>query len=126
MSKFYIFALLICTVLLGCSGADQTSDDPVDNRAQMAEAQILLKQIHSMQRVYHQSTGQYWGQGVTASSSEPRAFSEIGVEVPPTCSFTFTITRASKDQFEVEARAVVNGQLRKLSIDQRGMVHPVS
>ncbi len=126
MSKFYIFALLLVVVLLGCSGADQSADDPVDNRARLAEAQIMLKQIHSMQRVYHQTTGEYWGQGVTASSSDPHAFSQIGVEVPPTCNFTFTITRASKDRFEVEARAVVNGKLRKLSIDQSGMLRPLS
>ena len=90
---------------------------PPSAQAKMAEAKQILKQVYVMEQAYLQEYDEYWA-GVDERWSEPaheysviadaendRKFSRIGVAIPATGRYTYTLT--ARDQ-HFSCRATAN------------------
>jgi hypothetical protein len=69
------------------------------------EAYDLLLQIYAAQQRYYIDNGTYWGRGTSANASAPDAFSPIGVEIPESSMYTYTIILADASDLYVQATA---------------------
>jgi len=79
-------------------------------RAKQGEAQMVLKQICTMEMLYRASspTNSYWSIGAVGSSANPNAFNPIDVEIPANARYEYSIVLLGND-FEATARAELDG-----------------
>jgi Tfp pilus assembly protein PilE len=60
-------------------------------RAKQSEAKEILQQIYDGERAHHQEYGTYWGNGISADASHSTNFNSIGVEIPKTARYKYSI-----------------------------------
>jgi len=79
-------------------------------RAKQGEAQMVLKQICTMEMLYRASslTNSYWATGEVGSSTNTSAFDALDVEIPSNARYEYTIVLVGND-FEATARAELDG-----------------
>ena len=63
-------------------------------RSKQGEAAMILKQICTYQMTYRvdSPTNSYFTSGETASKDNPNAFSDLGLIIPPSARYAYTIT----------------------------------
>ncbi len=60
-------------------------------KSKQSEAKQLLKQIYMMEQVYRQENDAYWGNGISATRNDQDAFSRIGVQIPASARYIYSI-----------------------------------
>jgi len=90
---FTLIELMIVVVIIGILAALAIPRFmKASAKSKTSEAQLILKQIYTMQRSYKQQFDTY---GADLAS--------IGVEVPPNANYTYTIESADDVSFEAQA-----------------------
>ena len=101
---FTLIELMIVVVIIGILAALAIPRFmTATTKSKQSEAKGILKQIYTMQRTYRQQNNIYWGQGSIANAGAPNAFAPIGVEVPTSAIYTYTITTATATNLLVTA-----------------------
>ncbi|MBD3333747.1 prepilin-type N-terminal cleavage/methylation domain-containing protein [candidate division GN15 bacterium] len=90
-------------------------------KAKQGEAQIILKQIVTLQMTYRvdSPTATYFESAATASADNPLAFEELGLEIPPTALYSFTCEQSDSG---FTATAVAN--LDDDDFEDQWQIHP--
>ncbi len=101
---FTLIELMIVVVIIGILAALAVPRFmTATTKSKQSEAKGILKQIYTMERTYRQQNNTYWGQGTTAHAGAPNAFATIGVEIPTSAIYTYTITTADATALQVDA-----------------------
>ncbi len=92
---FTLIELMIVVVIIGILAALAIPRFmKASAKSKTSEAQLILKQIYTMQRSYKQQHDTYAGAGMLA---------DLGVEVPPNANYTYTIEAADDVSFTAQA-----------------------
>jgi len=92
---FTLIELMIVVVIIGILAALAIPRfSGAATRSKQGEAAIILKQIATYQMTYRvdSPTNSYFISGATASAAAPLAFSALGLEIPPSARYSYTIT----------------------------------
>ena len=101
---FTLIELMIVVVIIGILAALAIPRFmTATTKSKQSEAKGILKQIYTMERTYRQQYNTYWGQGFVASAAAPNVFMPIGVEIPASAKYTYTITAADPTTLLVTA-----------------------
>ena len=101
---FTLIELMIVVVIIGILAALAIPRFMTATvKSKQSEAKGILKQIYTMERTYRQQYNDYWGAGAVASAAAPNAFAAIGVEIPTTAIYTYTIVTAATPNLLVRA-----------------------
>lgn len=82
-----VMAMIVILPVLALSDSKKT-----DIKTKQSEARLILKQIYSMQKAYKLDKGVYWITASVAAAYYPNAFATIGITIPPTARYSYTIT----------------------------------
>ncbi|MEW5922993.1 MAG: prepilin-type N-terminal cleavage/methylation domain-containing protein [Candidatus Zixiibacteriota bacterium] len=101
---FTLIELMIVVVIIGILAALAIPRFmTATTKSKQSEAKGILKQIYTMERTYRQQYNSYWGAGLTADAAAPNVFMPIGVEIPTSAIYTYTITTADATNLLVTA-----------------------
>jgi prepilin-type N-terminal cleavage/methylation domain-containing protein len=90
---FTLIELMIVVVIIGILAALAIPRFMTATvKSKQSEAKGILKQIYTMERTYRQQNNDYWGAGLVATAAAPNVFAPIGVEIPLSAIYTYTIT----------------------------------
>lgn len=93
---FTLIELMIVVVIIGILAALAVPRFmTATTKSKQSEVKGILKQVYTMERTYRQQNNTYWGQGSNANAGAPNGFAPIGVEVPTTAIYSYTITTAT-------------------------------
>lgn len=122
---FTLIELMIVVVIIGILAALAIPRFMTATvKSKQSEAKGILKQIYTMERTYRQQFNDYWGAGAVASSAAPNAFAPIGVEIPLSSIYTYTIVTAATPNLLVRAEVNLDddGTVDTWEIDQDGVL----
>ncbi|MFH2036400.1 MAG: prepilin-type N-terminal cleavage/methylation domain-containing protein [Candidatus Zixiibacteriota bacterium] len=122
---FTLIELMIVVVIIGILAALAVPKFMISTyKSRQSECKGLLKQIYTMERTYRMQNGDYWGAGVTADGTLANSnnFSPIGVEIPASAIYTYTINTALAPNLLVTATCNLDDDatIDTWTIDQDG------
>lgn len=101
---FTLIELMIVVVIIGILAALAIPRFmTATTKSKQSEAKGILKQIYTMERTYRQQYNTYWGAGISADAANQNNFMPIGVEIPASAKYTYTITTADNANLLVTA-----------------------
>lgn len=101
---FTLIELMIVVVIIGILAALAIPRFmTATTKSKQSECKGILKQIYTMERTYRQQNNTYWGQAVVGNAGAPNALITIGVEIPVSAKYTYTITTADATNLLVTA-----------------------
>ncbi len=92
---FTLIEVMIVVVIIGIlAGLAIPRYMRATTKAKQSEAKMLLRQIYVMETAYKQEYDTYWipSEGIIASSSNPAAFAELGIELMTQSRYTYQIS----------------------------------
>lgn len=125
---FTMIELMIVVVIIGILAALAIPKFMISTyKSRQSEAKAMLKQIYQMQRTYRQQYDDYWGAGTVGSAAAPMAFAPIGVEIPQSAMYTYTINVAAKPNLLITAEAQLDDDatIDGWTIDQDGVLQVI-
>ncbi len=120
---FTLIELMIVVVIIGILAGLAIPKFMISTyKARQGECQGMLKQMYTMQRTYRMQNGDYWGAGVVASAAAPSTMAAIGVQIPTTALYTYTITTAAVPDLLITAVGQLDDDavLDTWTIDENG------
>jgi len=103
---FTLIELMIVVVIIGILAALAIPRFmTATTKSKQSEAKGILKQIYTMERTYRQQNNTYWGAGSSADSLNTNGLQAIGVEIPTSAIYQYTITTADASNLLVTATA---------------------
>lgn len=93
---FTLIELMIVVVIIGILSALAIPRFmAASTKSKQTEAKQLLKQIYYQEMAYRLEYDSYWGNGISADRSKPDNFSRIGVLIPNSARYTYTIVTSA-------------------------------
>jgi prepilin-type N-terminal cleavage/methylation domain-containing protein len=89
---FTLIELMIVVVIIGILAALAIPRFmAATTKSKQSEAKGILKQVYTMERAYRQENNMYWTTANAASAAAATAFATLGVEIPTTAIYTYTL-----------------------------------
>lgn len=89
---FTLIELMIVVVIIGILAALAIPRFMrATTKSKQSEAKAILKQIYVMEHAYRQEKDTYWGNGISASATNPNNFATLGVEIQASARYTYSI-----------------------------------
>lgn len=101
---FTLIELMIVVVIIGILAALAIPRFMTATvKSKQSECKGILKQMYTMERTYRQQNDDYWGAGVSGGPGASNAFAPIGVEIPASSRYTYTIITAATPLLLIQA-----------------------